>query len=492
MRLEIYNSITKVYSIRFTINHLLYKELAYPSQKATSEYYHLLKNVKTINKILKNTKIDDDKRKRTEKWKTTNQLKINNIIPQLKVRLYNKDKKEFPTGLLPRVINLLDKKGIEYELIDKRQKPQIGLYRFVLREPFPKLRYYQKDAVRAIVEGSIDSGKYKGFDMSGRGIINAVMSSGKSLMCCKMIWDLGVKSIVVTPSKPITDHMYDTLIKYFGKGKVAKLDTKSVKTKPINVVNIQALIKLDPKLLRDVSACYIDEFHRAASETYREANLNHLKNCYYRVGLTATAFRSDGSDMGLESVLSTIVFKYDYNQAQKDNFLVKPDFEIISIELKTHDTYQQEYDHEIVRNKKRNKLIRDCTLYHKNDNIIILVKRIEHGDTLKKIIPDSFFLNGKEKDSVRTKVMTDFRSGKLKCLIGINTILGEGIDLPIANLLIMAGGGKSKGQTMQNLGRVLRLYPGKTEAVIYDFSDHGSRYLSEHSLIRQEIYKTYK
>jgi superfamily II DNA or RNA helicase len=88
-------------------------------------------------------------------------------------------------------------------------------------------------------------------------------------------------------------------------------------------------------------------------------------------------------------------------------------------------------------------------------------------------------------------MMEDFKSGKLKCLIGVDKILGEGVDLPIAKVLIMAGGGKSKIQVMQNVGRVLRLYPDKDKALIYDFADNGGRWIQAHSELREEIYSEY-
>jgi len=58
-------------------------------------------------------------------------------------------------------------------------------------------------------------------------------------------------------------------------------------------------------------------------------------------------------------------------------------------------------------------------------------------------------------------------------------------------VLIMGGGGKARSQIMQNIGRVLRIYPGKEEALVYDFVDRGSKWLHEHSLLRQEIYEIY-
>ena len=106
------------------------------------------------------------------------------------------------------------------------------------------------------------------------------------------------------------------------------------------------------------------------------------------------------------------------------------------------------------------------------------------------MIPNSVFLHDEEKDSVRQHAMEQFRKGIVKCIIG-TSVIGEGVDLPIANVLVMAGGGKARSQVMQNVGRALRPFAGKEKALIYDFEDQGSRFLSEHSSLRQEIYKMY-
>jgi hypothetical protein len=94
-----------------------------------------------------------------------------------------------------------------------------------------------------------------------RGVVVCPTATGKTTVLTKMVWDLSVKTLVITPSKAITDMMVETLIKHFGKGKVEKLTTKKVKLKEINVVNIQALVRMKPELFEDVRAVFCDEFH---------------------------------------------------------------------------------------------------------------------------------------------------------------------------------------------------------------------------------------
>ena len=99
-------------------------------------------------------------------------------------------------------------------------------------------------------------------------------------------------------------------------------------------------------------------------------------------------------------------------------------------------------------------------------------------------------MTGKEKDKDKLDIFDRFNNGEINILIGTK-VIGEGIDLPRANVLILGGGGKAKSRIIQNVGRVLRLHPGKTWALVYDFMDTGASYLEEHAEIRGSIYREY-
>ena len=109
---------------------------------------------------------------------------------------------------------------------------------------------------------------------------------------------------------------------------------------------------------------------------------------------------------------------------------------------------------------------------------------------MKELIQWADFIHGEEKDNIRQKMLKNFEEDNLNCLIG-TSVIGEGVDLPSAEVLIMAGGGKARSQIIQNIGRVLRIKPGKKEAIIFDFDDQDGGYLQDHSEARQEIYAEY-
>lgn len=487
IKVTVQNSYCQVEGLSPAIELRLKEELRYLNQSVAYSYHSNLRTIKRLRQALsEDAKIKLSDAERADKEKTLRGLEgKNRVLFRDLYKVLFKDSR-FATGLLPKFLGSLEGAGAEYEVVDLRRKPAKKQIQFVLREQFPPMRYYQRAMSRLFVDGE------------GRGIGIAPTGTGKTLTINRMIWELGVKTLIVTPNKDISVNMVDTLEKHFGKGHVTRLSTKSgkrSKTPPklndINVCNIQSLVKMDPELFKDIDCVIIDEFHHAAAETYQEVNEKHLRNVYYRIGMTATNFRNDGADLALEAVLSQVIYEYTIKQAIADGFLVKPKFHIEPMQLQTLSTYQKEYKSEIVENDERNDCIMQMALHHEKDSVLILVKQLEHGERLKALIPGSAFLHGEEKDDVRRQVMEDFRSGKITKLIG-TSVIGEGVDLPRAKVLIMAGGGKAKSGVMQNIGRVLRPFPGKDEALVYDFTDEGSSYQGEHSLIRQDIYDQYE
>ena len=87
-------------------------------------------------------------------------------------------------------------------------------------------------------------------------------------------------------------------------------------------------------------------------------------------------------------------------------------------------------------------------------------------------------------------MLRDFREGRITTLIG-TSVLGEGVDLPCAETLILASGGKAESQVIQNVGRVLRNFKGKLDALIIDFDDRDEGTLEDHSDIRFSYYEKY-
>lgn len=78
-------------------------------------------------------------------------------------------------------------------------------------------------------------------------------------------------------------------------------------------------------------------------------------------------------------------------------------------------------------------------------------------------------VDGYTPDEERDVIFNDFEHGDVEVLVNV-LVAKEGIDIPIASAMILATRICSLTTWIQMCGRVLRIFPGKTEAVIVDTS----------------------
>ena len=115
-------------------------------------------------------------------------------------------------------------------------------------------------------------------------------------------------------------------------------------------------------------------------------------------------------------------------------------------------------------NSKLEKL-KDILETHKEDRIFIFTEhnRFVHQISREFFIPAiTYRTPAKERNSILEK----FRAGKYRAVV-TSKVLDEGIDVPEANIGIIASGTGSKREYIQRLGRILRKAEGK-KAILYE------------------------
>ena len=261
----------------------------------------------------------------------------------------------------------------------------------------------------------------------------------------------------------------------------------------------------------------VSNCHHIPSDTMSTL-ANKCVNAYYRIGVSATPWRDTGDDILIEAALAK-QNKDDFINATKLielGYLVPPHIYFVPIKQKfSGKNYNQVYNAAIVLNEHRNKIIYKIAqkMYEKNKHILILFKQVNHGTeitlNLQKMISDKShpikivnpknnkettilvreveMLSGTDDSLKRAAVFEAVKQGLCRCLVA-STIADEGLDLPILDTLILAGGGKSSTRAFQRIGRVLRLHEGKTNAIVFDFVDYTPM-LRRHSRERQKYYK---
>jgi len=217
-----------------------------------------------------------------------------------------------------------------------------------------------------------------------------------------------------------------------------------------------------------------------------------LENAYYRFGASATAFRDEGDDMAIQSCFGKFLCNIKASELIEKGYLVQPTINIVHYKPKfvKGNTYQEIYKECIVEDKKYNALVATTANNYINQgrSVLILVQQINHGESLAKMIPGALFVCGDSPKKERTAALKMLHSRKIKCIVS-TSIFDEGVDIRSLDTLLMAGGGKAKTRALQRVGRVLRIFDGKKDAIVIDFSIHVE-YLLGHAKEREKIYRT--
>lgn len=371
----------------------------------------------------------------------------------------------FPTGLLPRVEEFL--KEETHRICDFRTVPTPS-HLFKLELPYPPYPEQIAASEAAIA--------------ANRGIISMPTGSGKSVVIALIINKVQVPTLVVVPSLELKRQLTASLKATFGSYAVNS-------NGPITVENVDALDVT--KVERKYDCVIIDEFHHSAAATYRKLNLKAWGNIYYRFGLTATPFRAnDNEALLLESVLSQVIYNIPYQTCVDLKRIVPIEAYYIDLpvtQMKGNpNSWPAVYSELVVNNVARNLIISNLIHSLASSPTLTLVKEIRHGEILAEITGRPF-ANG-AADNTRELIL-EFILGENKSLIGTTGVIGEGIDTKPAEWLINAAGGKSKNQFMQQVGRVLRLHPGKETGKVILFRDTSNKWLLNHFKAQVKILK---
>jgi DNA excision repair protein ERCC-3 len=402
----------------------------------------------------------------------------------------------FPSGLVPRVLRLLQKWSVGHEVRDLRTRPLEAVPIWVMPEGF-QLRDYQREACDRA-------------EAWGRGVIDSPPRTGKSCMIAELVRRVADKTVITAPTNPIASQTMDMLLRLFREndwsgqvpdcaddfylltGGVPTSQKERRKVRRAKVfVSTAGTAVLMPQVWWDTIKCLIvDERHHQGAKTYHKIS-DLAVNAYFRWGFTGTNYRSNaGEHIALEACLGRTVASYSIPEMTERGVLVPGEVEIWPVDWPgiKQIKYDAAYKLGIVQGDLRNAMVVEAVqrLLKDGRKVLVLVHRIKHGDALAGLIPGSRFVKGEDGAEVRTAV-AQLDSGELRCLIG-SPVVGEGLDCPAADALVYVKAGKARVTHTQDVFRVLTNSPGKRPAKIIDFADRMNATLLEHSVKRMHHY----
>ena len=390
-----------------------------------------------------------------------------------------------PRGILESIIEECEKAGIEYEIEDKRSKGHPIHVEFI-----GKLKESQIPAVE----------KFLQYD---NGILNAATAFGKTVVCCDVIAQRQVSTLILIQSSALLEQWKEALEKFLHideelpeyetpagrkkrrKSVVGKLQgAHDSTTGIIDIAMVGSVCKNGEyhRRLKEYGLILVDECHHAASDTI--VDILQEAKAKYVYGVTATPFRGDGLDKINYMLLGSIRYQYTSKDRAKEQgieHLVYPRFTRAVAPRFSQDKMHPNEAYEIIRNNEdRDELIiRDVKQCVEDGRTpVVLSKYVEHSKRLyQRLInyADKVFLlsgsNSKKEHKEILKQMNQVAPGESMILVATGKLIGEGFDYPRLDTLIMATPVAWKGVVEQYAGRLNRDYDGKKSVIIYDYVD---------------------
>jgi superfamily II DNA or RNA helicase len=143
----------------------------------------------------------------------------------------------------------------------------------------------------------------------------------------------------------------------------------------------------------------------------------------------------------------------------------------------------------IQTNQKRNARIVELAIRHAKDSTLVIVGSIEHGQALADQVSGAELCYAKLGKKKRQELLAAFSCGAVRTLFA-TSLADEGLDVPRANCLILAAGGRSAAKAEQRTGRVLRSFSDKTHGTIHDFADLQHYFLAAQARKRIAVYRS--
>ena len=313
--------------------------------------------------------------------------------------------------------------------------------------------------------------------------------SGKTVLfsyITSQVLKRGSRVIIVAHRREILDQISATL-KRVGVPHGFIQAGKSASIQPAMVASIQTLARrLDTVPAPDL--VIIDEAHHSVSKSYVQMFAAWPTAKF--IGITATPERLDGKGLGV--MFDRMVMGPSVQWLIDNGFLAQPVYyaprEVV--DLSQVHTVAGDFDRseaeEIVDTPRITgdavtHYVRFCNR-QRAVAFCISVAHAQHvADTFNSCGIPSASIDGTLDSEVRKQRVEDLTAGKILVLTSCE-LISEGFDLPAVNAAILLRPTHSLSMHLQQVGRALRPYPGKTNAIILDHVGNCLR----HGLAEQE------
>ena len=224
-----------------------------------------------------------------------------------------------------------------------------------------------------------------------------------------------------------------------------------------------------------------DEAHHVAAGSW--SKIHAAFPDAFHIGLTATPERLDGT--GLKQWFKAMVKGPAVRWLIDNGFLADykiyapPSINTSDIHTRMGDFVKSELSAAIDKPTITGDAIRHYQKHGHGKRAVCFCVSIEHSQHVAKQFNDvgipAAHVDGESDMNYRDETIERFRKNEIKILTNVD-LFGEGFDLPALEVAILLRPTQSLGLYLQQVGRALRPYPGKSHAIILDHAGNCARF----------------
>jgi superfamily II DNA or RNA helicase len=408
-------------------------------------------------------------------------------------------------NLLDILLPIVTAQGFDVEIDDRRENGQNFEFTEVTETSYAHLKWpvgHQRagDPILLMDHQTEVINSYLG-NLNGVNI--APTGSGKTLITAILSHKVEVygRSIVIVPTKDLVTQTEEDYINmgldvgvFFGDRKEylkthtictwQSLEVLAKRSKEIDLeIDIEAFFE-------GVVCVIVDEVHKAKADVLRRLLSTYLANAPIRWGLTGTMPEEDHEKMSVLACIGPMLGKINTKELQDKGLLAQLHVNVWQLQdlgEAAFDNYQSELKWLTTSLPRLKFLAESVIAMSDSGNTLVLVDRIETGELLQGLIPDSVFVSGRMKSKDRKDEYKEVQEVDGKVIIATYGVASTGINIVRIFNLVLFESGKSFVRVIQSIGRGIRVAPDKDFVNVYDVCSN-CKFSKRHLTKRKKFY----
>ena len=326
---------------------------------------------------------------------------------------------------------------------------------------------------------------------AGKTIITATLSK---------ITETNGRSLVVVPNKSLVTQTEDDYINcgldvgvYFGDRKELGKTHTICTWQSLNILDKRHKYGDDvlslAEFLEGVSTVIVDEVHQAKAEVLKNLLTRNMRYAPIRWGLTGTIPKEKFEFESIHASIGPVIGQISAKELQDKGVLSACHVNIVQlVDTPVHSNYQEELKYLVTNDERIDYLGKLANKIKHTGNTLILVDRIQAGEKLQKLIPNSQFVKGDVKLKDRKDAYDEINEGTNHVVIATYGVAAVGINIPRIFNLVLIEPGKSFVRVIQSIGRGVRKAKDKDFVQIWDLTS-TCKFAKRHLTQRKKFYK---